>query len=202
MKNISTLLNIVLLAAVAFLYFKVFSDKKNQSVSPIATKKDSTNAEITTSSIIAYVELDSLNENITYIKEHRKELEKQQKTIETEWRNDMSGLQKRAADFQKNAGAKTQQEGEKLQIELGQLQQQIEGRKQTQTQALSEKSYTFLEGIQKELKLCVSNYNKEKKYQYILTTGSGNEYMIYKNDAYNITNDVVKAMNEIMKDKK
>ncbi len=200
MKNISTLLNVVLLAALAFLYFKVFSDTKKQNATAVIAKKDSsTNSNNT---IIAYVELDSLNENITYIKEHRKILEKEQKAIETEWRNDMTGLQKRAADFQKNAGVKTQQEGEKLQIELGQLQQQIEAKKQSQTQALSEKSYTFLENIQKELKTCVSNYNKDKKYHYILTTGSGNEYMIYKDDANNITNDVVKAMNEIMKSKK
>ncbi len=33
---------------------------------------------------IAYVELDSLNENITYIKTKRKELEAEQRSIETE----------------------------------------------------------------------------------------------------------------------
>jgi outer membrane protein len=202
MKNISTLLNIVLAAAVAFLYYKVFKGNTKQPSNAVVAKKDSAITQNSATAIIAYVELDSLNENITYIKDNRKELEKEQKAIEAEWRNDMTGLQKRAADFQKNAGAKTQQEGEKLQIELGQLQQQIEARKQSQTQALSEKSYNFLEGIQKDLKLCVKDYNKDKRYQYIFTTGSGNEYMIYKDDANNITDDVVKAMNELKREKK
>lgn len=202
MKKISTLLNIVLIAAVAFLYYKVFKSNTTQAKNATVLKKDSTNTQNSISAIIAYVELDSLNENIAFIKDRRKELEKEQKSIEADWRSDMTGLQKRAADFQKNAGAKTQQEGEKLQIELGQLQQQIEARKQTQTQALSEKSYSFLEGIQKDLKACVSEYNKDKRYQYIFTTGSGNEYMIYKNDANNITADIVKAMNELKKQRK
>jgi outer membrane protein len=202
MKQFSTILNVILLVAVAFLYFKVFSNAKSKPNTIFSSKKDSTALNNNEEAIIAYVELDSLNENITYIKDHRKDLEKEQKAIETEWRGAMTSLQNRAAEFQKNAGAKTQQDAEKLQNELGQLQQQIEAKKQSQTQALSEKSYDFLEKIQKELKACVSYFNKDKRYKYIFTTGSGNEYMIYKDDASNITKDVTDAMNIIMKDKK
>jgi outer membrane protein len=202
MKQFSTILNVILLAAVAFLYFKVFSKSNGKINTTVNAKKDTSSLQNNVEALIAYVELDSLNENITYIKEHRKDLEKEQKGIEAEWRSAMTSLQNRAAEFQKNASAKTQQEAEKLQNELGQLQQQIEAKKQSQTQALSEKSYDFLEKIQKELKACVSDFNKDKRYKYIFTTGSGNEYMIYKDDASNITKEVTMAMNEIMKDKK
>ena len=74
-------------------------------------------------------------------------------------------------------------------------QQNIETKKQTQGQALSEDSFKFTEGLQKDLKDFLEEYNKEKKYMYILTTGTGLDYLVYKNPALNITNDVIKGMN-------
>jgi outer membrane protein len=204
MKQFSLALNVILLAAVIGLYVKVFSKPKPQVTSTTINKNDTSQTSITTTgpSPIAYIELDSLNEQIVYIKEHRKDLEREQKGIEAEWKGAMTNLQNKVSELQKNAGSRTQQEGERIQNELMRQQQEIEGRKQTQTQVLSEKSYVFLEEIQKELKKYVAEYNKDKNYQYILTTGSGNEYMIFKNDANNITNDIIKGMNEVMKSKK
>ncbi len=201
MKQFSLVLNIVLLLAVGFLFLKVFSNDKGKSNAIKNATKDSSTAN-DKSLAIAYVELDSLNENITYIKNRRQELEKKQKAIETEWRNGMTSLQNRAAEFQRNAGSKTQQEAEKLQNQLGQEQQTIEGKKQQQTQALSEESYTFLEDIQKKLKKYIADYNKDEKYKYILTTGNGMDYMLYKNEASNITKEVIAGMNELMNSKK
>jgi len=84
MKNLSLVLNIVLLAAVGYLYYYDFSGKK---VKDVAAKI--TNSYVATDSNghrqpLAYVELDSLNENITYIKERRKELDAEMKAIEAE----------------------------------------------------------------------------------------------------------------------
>jgi Skp family chaperone for outer membrane proteins len=56
-----------------------------------------------------------------------------------------------------------------------------------------------MENIQKNLKQFLSEYNKEKKYQYILTTGSGIDYLIYKDSTLDITKDVIMGMNKIMK---
>ena len=50
----------------------------------------------------------------------------------------------------------------------------------------------------KKLKDFLADYNKDKKYQFILTTGNGLDYMLYKDSAYNITDDVIKGMNEKM----
>jgi outer membrane protein len=201
MKQFSLALNLILLAAVIFLFFKVFStDKKHISATKQNTK-DST-ASIGTSMEIAYVELDSLNENISYIKNRRQEFERKQKAIEVEWKSGMTGLQGRAAEFQRNAGSKTQQEAEKLQIELGKQQQIIEGKKQDQTQALSQESYAFLEDIQKQLKEYIAEYNKDKKYQYIFSSGGGADLMIYKDETNNITKEVTDGMNAKLNAKK
>ena len=80
-------------------------------------------------------------------------------------------------------------------------QQQIEEKKQNLTQKLSEKSYNFMEDIQKNLKQFLADYNKEKNYMYIFTSGTGLDYMVYKDSAYDITKDVVEGMNKRMNEK-
>ena len=195
MKNISLAINAVLLIAVIVLYVKVFSANKVAKASESQTIKEhksSSSANVP----IAFVELDSLNDKINYIKERRTELEGEQKAIETEWQNGYRNLENRKNEFLKRGNSITQQEAEKFQGELMQQQQQVDGKKQALTQKLSEKSYKFMDDIQTKLKSFLKEYNKEGTYQYILTTGTGLDYMLYKDSSFNITNDVIKGMND------
>ena len=198
MKNLSLVLNIVLLAAVGYLYYDHFSAKKSGKP---AVMKDGAGTgpawkdSVCSHPLIAYVELDSLNENITFIKDKRKELEAEQKRIESEWENGYKSLEAQKNNFLKKGAAITQDEAEKFQSQLLAQQQQIDGKKQSQTQTLSERSFTFMGDIQKKLKAFLIEYNKDKKYMYILTTGTGMDYMVYKDLSLNITDDVVKGMN-------
>ncbi len=196
MKQFSLALNVLLLAAVIFLYAKVFSGSKESKNSD---KKLTDTTSFYNKNGIAYVELDSLNEKISYIKNKRTELEAEQRNIETDWQNGYRGLENKKNDFIKRGNAITQQEAEKFQGELQQEQQQIDSRKQNLTQKLSEKSYKYMDDIQKHLKEYLAIYNKEKSYQFIFTTGTGLDYMVYKDSAFNITKDVIKGMNEKMK---
>lgn len=195
MKYFSTILNVVLLLAVAFLYYQVFANKNNSAALGKTTVSSATIREAVHAPI-AYVELDSLNEKIVYIKEKRKILEAEQKAIETEWQNGYRGLENQKNNFIKKGDAITQQMAEQFQAELIQQQQNIDQKKQSLTQKLSERSYKFMDDIQKKLKDFLTEYNKEKNYMYILTTGTGLDYMVYKDSTLNITDDVVNGMNE------
>lgn len=200
MKNFSLVLNIILLAAVIFLYAKVFRSSINETTITKDIVRESLGGNSSKSGI-AFVELDSLNENISYIKDRRKELEAEQKAIENEWQNGYRSLENRKNEFLKRGNSITQQEAEKFQGELMQQQQQVDSKKQNSSQNLSEKSYKLMEDIQKKLKDFLNEYNQNKKYQYILTTGTGLDYMLYKDSTFNITDDVIKGMNEKMKSK-
>lgn len=199
MKNLSLVLNIVLLGAVGYLYYYDFSGKK---VKDVAAKI--TNSYVATDSNghrqpLAYVELDSLNENITYIKERRKELDAEMKAIEAEQENGYRNLQAQKDNFLKKGGTITQEEAQIFQGKLMDQQQQIDTRKQMLSQKLSEKSFGIMEDIQKKLKEFLAEYNKDKNFMYIFTTGSGLDYMVYKDSTLNITADVIKGMNQKMK---
>ena len=199
MKNLSLILNIVLLAAVGYLYYYDFSEKK---VKDVAAKINSSYMATDSNnhrSAFAYVELDSLNENITYIKERRKELETEMKAIEAEQENGYKNLQDQKDNFLKKGAAITEQEAQVFQGKLMDQQQQIDTRKQVLSQKLNEKSFVIMEDIQKKLKEFLADYNKDKKFMYIFTTGTGLDYMVYKDPTLNITNDVIKGMNAKMK---
>lgn len=198
MKNFSTVLNVILLLAVGYLYYVNFSGKKT------GKSNNNNGYSLTKDSVchrepIAYVELDSLNANITYIKDRRKELEGEQRAIENEWENGYKGLEAQKNEFLKKGAAITQDEAQHFQDKLMMQKEQIDNKKQSAGQKLSEKSFNFMDDIQKKLKEFLADYNKDKKYMYILTYGSGLDYMVYKDSTLNITKDVIKGMNEKMK---
>ena len=199
MKNLSLVLNIILLLAVAYLFYYDFSGKKT---SEVAAKINSSYKPGDSNSFrppLAYVELDSLNEKITFIKERRKELESEMKAIEQEQESGYRGLQAQKDNFLKKGASITEEEAQVFQNKLIEQQQKIDGRKQELSQKLNEKSFGIMEGIQKKLKEFLADYNKDKKYMYIFTTGTGLDYMVFKDSTLNITNDVIKGMNEKMK---
>ena len=198
MKNFSTILNVLLLVAVGYLYYYVFSGKKSDTP-VVKTLVGSNSVSQAGNAPIAYVELDSLNEKIVFIKERRKELEGEQRAIETEWQSGMRGLEAQKNEFVKKGNAVTQQMVDEFKEKLYLQQQNIEEKKQNQTQKLTEKSYKAMDNIQKQLKEFLADYNKDKKYLYILTSGTGLEYMIYKDSSLNITNDVIEGMNAKLK---
>jgi outer membrane protein len=201
MKNLSIILNIVLILAVGFLYYHVYNEHKETNKAEKPNQVSMITASNTSNAPIAYVELDSLNDKITYIKDKRKELEGEQKSIESDWQNSYKDLENQKNQFLKKGSSITQEEAEKFQNQLLQQQQQVDGKKQALTQKLNEKSYKFMDDIQKKLKEFLANYNKSHNYMYILTTGTGLDYMVYKDSTLNITADVVKGMNEKMKQK-
>ncbi len=197
MKHLSLTLNIVLLLAVGILYYLYFSSAK-----PNEKKKKNQTAQLAkangTAPLIGYIDLDTLNEHITFIKNNRKLLENEQIAIEKEWENAYRNLQAQKDNFLKRGNAITQAEAEEFQGKLIQQQQMVDEKKQNATQALNDKSYKFLDDVQKKLKAFLVEYNQDNKFNYIFTTGNGLEYMVYKDSALNITNDVVEGMNEIL----
>lgn len=202
MKNISVLINVVLLIAVGILYYLHFSGNK-----PITAKNALKSSLIrkdtgSQSALLAYVDLDSLNEKIDFIRNKRKELEAEQRSIENEWESGYRGLENQKNTFLKKGNAITQQEAEEFQYKLAQQQQIIDEKKQTLSRALNEKSYKFMDGIQKKLREFLEEYNKDKGFQYIFTVGTGLDYIVYKDSSLNITEDVIVGMNEKMKDDK
>lgn len=201
MKNLSVVLNIVLLAAVGFLYYHNFSGKKTAVA--ITKNNGNTNSPDTANRTfnVAFVDFDSLNSNIVYLRQHKKDIEQEQKNIDNDVAAAYKKLDDKQKDFiQKNQNA-TPEQIQQIRNELMQEQQNIESGKQDRLQQLNQKSFTLLEDVKNKLRTFITDYNKDKRYKYILMTGTGLDYLIYKDSALDITNDVIKGMNEMLKGK-
>lgn len=201
MKQLSSVLNIVLLVAVGVLFYWHFSSppKKETTVEKNAPRHvDSCLG----APVIAFVDLDSLNTNVDYIKTKKKEIETEQNSISNEYNSSYKQMENDKNDFVKKKGnAMTQNEAEEFQAKLMQRQQQVENTRQLKTQNLAQKSAETMERMQRDLKSFLNEYNREHKYTYILATGTGLDYMLYRDSSQNITADVVKGLNEIMNKK-
>lgn len=198
-KNLSLVLNIILLAAVGYLYYYNFSGKKTQDVAAKANYGYSGTDSGAKRPPLAYVDLDSLNENIVYIKDRRKELENEMKAIDRQQEEGYKNLQEQRDNFLKKGAAITEAEAQSFQEKLMAQQQKIDNQKQQQTQKLNEKSFTIMEDIKKQLREFLTEYNKDKNYMYIFTIGTGLDYMVYKDSSLDITAEVIKGMNTKMK---
>lgn len=199
MQKFSTILNIFLLLAVAILYYLHFSSgKKNGSGNTAASVFNSKDTGSKKIPVVAYVELDSLNANVNFIKQRKAELEAEQKGIMFDYEKAYQGLEAEKNNFLKRGNAITQQEAQVFQEKLMQKQQDIESSKQSKGQRLAEKGAKIMEDMQSQLKEFLNEYNKEKKYTYILATGTGLDYIFYKDSTLNITPEIVKGLNEKM----
>lgn len=192
MKHLSLILNSVLILSVGILFYLHFSSNKK---TPAITRTPVT-VNPGSKQLIAYIDMDSLNEYVSYIKSSRLQSESEQKSIESEVENGYKGLEKERNDFLKKGDKITQEEAERFQAMLYEKQAAIDSRKQSRLQQLDEKNYKLLEDLQSKLKAFLEEYNDDKRYSYILTVSSAMGYIAYKDTALNITNDVIKGMNE------
>lgn len=200
MKQFSSILHIVLIIAVAILYYLHFTQGK--TANNTANRKLSADTSLRSpSGQIAYVDLDSFYNNVTQIKAQKLLLDAEQKSIQQQYENEYRELENQRNNFLKKGASITQQEEEDFRNTLMAAQQQIEGKKQSSIQQLSERNATMMLETQSKLKKFIAEFNKDKKYRYILAVGNGWDYLFYKDSTQNITNEIVEGLNAEMNKK-
>ncbi|MFA6152058.1 MAG: OmpH family outer membrane protein [Chitinophagaceae bacterium] len=146
---------------------------------------------------IAYVNVDTLQVKYKFWKTEADALTAEQASVESELQRSAQQLQNDIAAFQQKAqtGALSETEGKAAQQRLGQMQQSLETRRTTLAEQLQAKQMAFSEKLQKNIDEYLAIYNKDNKYDYIMSyTKSGQ--ILYANKALDITEDVLKGLNE------
>lgn len=191
MKNLSTILSALALAGVIALFvMKSGGDK------PKATNNTAQTGEATTTKI-AYVNIDTLESKYEYLKEQRKKFEARQESMKAELQRSAQQLQNDYAAAQRKAQAGTMTEAEQQSTgkRLMQMEQSLKTREEALTVQLMKEQEDFNTKLQQQLDKIIGDYNKDGRYDYILSyTKSGS--IMYANKALDITADIVKAMNE------
>lgn len=199
MKNMSTLLNVILSIAVLILYVWHFNDKNKQTVPTITPTNETTataNNNTNTPIPIVYVNSDSVAHKYKLFKELKDDLERKQNKAESEIATKMKALETEIADFQQKAseGKFSQTEGEAKQNELMKKQDELLKRKDKLAEQLIKDQQNTNEKLFDKVSAILKQHNEAKKYNYILeyTKGSG---ILLADSTLDITNEVIELLN-------
>jgi len=192
MKNVNTVLNIVSLAAIAALFFLFFkSGDPGNAVTH--TKKDTSGVNNATS--IAYFEMDTVERHYNYIKDVQEQLKGRQQAITNELNSTKKSYMTRIQQLQSKAATMSQQEGESAQAEINQMQSELQQKEARLSQELQEQQFKLMQDINKKIEEFLQTFNKNKRYTYILSHSPG-DFIYYKDSSNNITDEVIKGLNE------
>ncbi|MEP7250979.1 MAG: OmpH family outer membrane protein [Ginsengibacter sp.] len=192
MKNILLVINVVLIVLVGVLYYLYFTSNKHSAdrpVAAVAAHHDDVAAKV------AYIDLDSLQNNYAYYKKIKADFEKKQESAN----NEITGLQKkyqnRAMQLQQKGPTMNQQEQESAMQEMNKMQQDLQAKKQSIDNDLYNTNSKMKEDILSRIQNYLKEYNKDGKYSYIFSYEPG--FMFYKDSTLNITPDVITGLNEM-----
>jgi outer membrane protein len=192
MKNFLLFLNIILLGLVGYLYYLHFRSIKKDSATNLMQQADpGHNRE----SKVAYIDLDSLQNNYGYYKKIKAEFERKQADANKEIGNMQKKYQNRAMQLQQKSAGMNQQEQESAMQEINKMQQDLQSRKQIIDNDLYNYNSKMKEDILSRIQNFLKDYNKNGRYSYIFSYEPG--FMFYKDSSLNITPDVISGLNKL-----
>lgn len=190
MKNISLILNIVLLLAVGFLYVKVFSGAKTAQPAAAGTESGAEPLKV------VYVNADTLLENYDYFKEQREALQKKETDADASlkakgraFENEMRQIQQKIQQ-----GLLAPNDIQREEQRMAQKQQQLMAEQEQMQRTLLEESQKINEALQKELLDKLKSIKETEGYDFIFSYASGGQILV-ANDSLDITQRVVKELN-------
>ena len=192
MKNILLTVNIVLLLLVGYLYYLHFS---SPAKSVAAASKPGVETTLAEKSKVAYIDLDSLQNNYGYYKKIKADFERKQSQANDEITAMQKKYQSRAVQLQQKAATMNQKEQEEAMQEINKMQQDLASRKQAIDNELFNYNSKMKEDILTRIQNYLKDYNSDGRYSYIFSYEPG--FMFYKDSTLNITHDVIAGLNRL-----
>lgn len=146
---------------------------------------------------IAYVEVDSLMTQYQFCKDYSEVLATEYANIQKELAGKQRALQQSAATVQKNyetAVYKTQEDLQRAQAGLARQEQDLAQLSDRLSGEFANSQAAYNEEMRDSIQAFLKDYNKGKKFDYILSKGGDN--MLYANPAYDITKEVIDGLNK------
>ena len=146
---------------------------------------------------IAYVEVDSLMTQYEFCKEFTLILQKKSNNARNTLNQKGQALQSAMQNFQQklnNNGFTSREQAEGQQAAIQRQQQSLQELQARLENELASETAKYNEGLRDSLQHFLAAYNKDKKYDLILTKQGDN--ILYANKRFDITNDVINGLNK------
>jgi outer membrane protein len=185
MKNISLILNGVLLVAVAVLYYLHFSASPAKANPVSAASSDLKVAYINSDTVLKYYE---------YFKVNRDKLESKGKKLEQDLRNRAQSLQNDYQAYQRNLSNLTIGQAKAIEEDLGKKQQNLEMYRQSLSQELMTEEQKMTLDLYGKVTAYLKKYGQENGLQVVLKYDPSSD-LLFGGDSLDITKQVVDGLN-------
>jgi outer membrane protein len=186
-KYISLGLNIVLLIAVAVLFYLHFSGQPSDPNGEGAAGKE---GELE----IAYINSDSLLSNYEFFNDLAEQLDEKRRKLEAEYQNRAQGLQQEIEQFRRNVNNMTIGQGRAVEEDLMKKQQNLMQYQERLTQQLMQEEANLNERLYDKVSEFLETYGKDNNLELVLTYQKGSG-VLYADDSLNITESVIEGLN-------
>lgn len=189
MKNLSTLLFVLLFALVGVLfYFQVTSKKAGEHMS---AKLDAQAHKIN----VAYVDIDSLENNYEYFKILQKKYEAKRDSIDKALNSDFNVIENERLRFVQKGNAITEVEAQNFENAYKLKMQTLENKKLQLSKELNDEQAKGMDDVLNKIEAYMNEYNRNSHYSFVFGVAKGNMMFLHKDTACNITNEVLKGLN-------
>jgi outer membrane protein len=168
------------------------------NASPKMDEQPAAAADNTTGGVkIAYVEVDSLMTQYEFCKEFTLILQKKSNNARNTLNQKGQALQSAMANFQQklnNNGFTSREQAESQQAAIQRQQQSLQELQARLENELANETAKYNEGLRDSLQHFLAAYNKDKKYDLILTKQGDN--ILWANKRFDITSDIINGLNK------
>lgn len=195
MKKSFSKIAIVTLTAFAFIACNN-QPKQNDTV---ASKNETTTTPASDNQKVAYVEIDSIMSQYMYWKDVTKIIKAKEANIQRTLAGKQKAIQAAAANFQQNVQANkyTQVQAQQIQASIQKQAQDADALQQRLGAEYQNEVAKYNKALSDSVHNYLKEYNKDKNFAIILAKSGDN--ILYADPAYNITDDVIKGMNQAYK---
>jgi outer membrane protein len=196
MKNLSLILNIVLLVAVGVLYYLHFASPKAASFSG-GTSNDAVLSDLK----IAFINADTVLKHYDYLEVNKQQMEAKTQKMDADFRNRAQGLQNEISAYQRGMNSMTIGQVKATEENLAKKQQNLQMYQQTLQQQLMQEEANLNKQLYDRITTFLKGYSEEKGLQVVLKYDPTSD-MLYGGNALDISQDVINGLNESYKGEK
>jgi outer membrane protein len=190
MKNLSLVLNAVLLIAVAVLYFLHFSGG--------SSGKSSSGAVDIKDLKIAYINSDSVLKYYDFFKVNREKLETKGKRLDQDLKNRATAYQSDVEAYQRNANNLTPNQYRAIEEDLGKKRQNLQMYQESLSQELMADQEKLTKELYSHITSYLKKYGQENGLQVVMKYDASSD-VLYGADALDISKIVIDGLNQAYK---
>lgn len=186
MKNLSLILNAVLLVAVAVLFYLQFAK-------PGASNADA-NTVATGDVKLAFINSDSVMKHYDYFKVNRERLEDKAKKMDNDFRSRAQALQNEFNNYQRNLSNLTIGQAKAIEQDLANKEQNLQVYRQSLAQDLSNEQAKMNDELYTKVTGFLKSYGQEKGLSVVLKFDQTSD-VLYAGESIDITKEVIAGLN-------